>query len=377
MARKIIIISIVIFAFSGLGGWFYYSYFWPVNYLIPGVPYNGIYNIFYEKEIKATPLFASVMSILGYWGDSRFSNADLMEYLDLPGKIEPDIPVFFKDVAGYEVYQLSSSKSGSGFRQAIKKFVNPQNKIPVIIFQKQSITGESPEYKPKVMIGIFDKEKKVIVHDYYLGNNYEISYQDFEKMFTKDIRLILAVWPSDTIKGLVKGPDYSKPYPARLKAMDKLGPVLATKLADAYFYYRKLNDLEKSTAAYKSLVEDPNFQYFPKAFQVSILSAFANNYFKLNQFDEAINIIEEYVLPLNKNLSEAPDGWFVLPLDKFVYPYYVLSWAYLKKGEKAIALSYYNEMMTVRRLAIEKIGEDDISFKQRIEKLEKEISAEK
>ena len=90
-----------------------------------------------------------------------------------------------------------------------------------------------------MVIGIFDDEKKVIVHDHLLGNNYEISYQDFENMFLPNARAILAVWPSDKIKGIIKGPNSQTSYPPRLEAMDKLGPVLALTWADAVFYSRQ------------------------------------------------------------------------------------------------------------------------------------------
>ena len=369
------------------GGFFYYFYYYQpaVNYLIPGVPYNGIYNVFFKNVASAE--VASVMDILDYWGDERFSKQELEERfspsmatsspsfqnsLSMTKKLSKDF-----ENNGYETYQWISPEPGNEIKE-IKKFVNPDKKIPVIIFQKRSF--ESLFAGPRVVIGIFDKEKKVIVHDYFFGNNYEIQYQDFEKMFAQNARAILAVWPSDKIKELINGPDYNMVYPPRLEAMDKLGPILTSKLADATFYRLTTKDYAQSNAAYEDLVNDQNFKYLPAAFQVTILSAFAGNYIYLKQYDEAIKIINEVVMPLNKNLGEAPSGWYVLPVDKFVHPYFVLSLAYLKKGQKNLALAAYKDYKELRQInesVREKLGETFDLPPPLIEELEKAISSKK
>ncbi len=257
----------------------------------------------------------------------------------------------------------------------------------MIVFQKRFF--ETKAAGPRVVIGIYDKNKKVIIHDNALGNNYEFSYSGFERMFSLNSRLILAVWPSDQIKGLIKSPDYSIPYPARTEAMDKLGPLLAENLSDVYAYWFKYSDAEKSKASYKVnafykvLADNPNFAYLPKAVQVIMLSEFALTYIHspLNNYDEAIKIIKERVLPLNQNVGEAPEGWLVLPVDKLSFPYFVISLTYLKKGERTEAIKYYKEMLAVQNLVKDKI-KDNAIFKNtvvfsRIPELEKAISSKK
>ena len=373
--RNIILITLLLLILLG-GGVYYFLFFTKVNYLIPGVPYYGFYNLFFQAA--NTPNVASLMSILGYWGDERYSNYDLQKYLARSSATAtpPTMLSFFK-TAGYETYQWNSPQNTGGEIKEIKKFINPKQKIPVIVFQKH-FTGGILDVWPRVVIGIFDDEKKVIVYDHFLGNNYEISEQDFENMFLPNVRTILAVWPSEELKKSLKNPDYSVSYPQRLEAMDKLGPVLALQWADIVFYSRQL-DFKKTGDLYEELVNNQNFDYFPKAFQVSILSSFAYNYVRLGQLDDAISLIKQRVLPINENLSsDIPKGWFIPALDKFAYPHFVLSLAYLKKGEKTLAIASYKEMKLISASNSEKFSEsgdyDYFITPPLIDELEKAIS---
>lgn len=371
--KRNILIALLLLVLLG-GSVYYFLFFSKVNYLIPGVPYYGFYNLFFQAA--DTPNAASIMSILGYWGDERYSNSDLQKYLaQISATATPPTMLSFFQTAGYETYQWNSPQNTGGEIKEIKKFINPKQKIPVIIFQKH-FTGGIPDVWPRVVIGIFDDEKKVVVHDHFLGNNYEISYQDFENMFLPNVRAILAVWPSDKIKGIVKGPNSQTSYPPRLEAMDKLGPVLALTWADAVFYSWQ-SDFKKAGNLLFELVNNQNFNYFPKAFRVAILSRLASDYISAGQLDDAINLIKQRVLPINQNLSEATEGWFVQPIDKFASPYSVLSLAYLKKGEKTLASVSYKEMKLIDASNGEKVNIDIFINQRKIPELEKAISSKK
>lgn len=328
--KPLLKIVIVLFGLIIVAGVFYYFFYYllPVNYLIPGVPYFGFYNYFFDAD-SAT--ITSTADILAYWGDNRFSVKYLTEYFSpsLPegsaATTSPnviyttlDIQKFFKD-NGYETYRWASKESGSEIKE-IKKFVNSKIRIPVIVYQ-QILPETASTTAFRVVIGVFDDNQKVIVHDHNFGNNYEISYPVFQSLFNPRSRAILAVWPSDELKKSLKSPNYSVSYPQRLEAMDKLGPVLATKASQAD-YWRQLWNFKKSFDFYKEFIDDPNFHYFPPAYQVSFLSLLAGYYVQFNQFDEAINLIKNRVLPLNQNLDEPVLGWFIPPLDKFAWPYY-------------------------------------------------------
>ncbi len=371
--KQIIIIIISALLVLLIGGWLYCSQFLAVNYLIPGVPYNGIYNLLFQRADSAW--ISSASDILGYWGDKRFELLNLQEKFP-PGKITTfaSTKKFFEE-NGYETYEQLSVEPDNVIKE-IKKFVNRSKKIPVIVYQKQSL--ENFLSGQRVVIGVFDKEKKIIVHDHNLGNNYEISYDDFGKMSSPN-SAILAVWPSDKIKGLIEGPNYSLPYPERLESMSKAGNLLATKRALAIWYIDR-KDFEKANAFYRELVDDPSFHYFPPAFQVLQLLAFAQTYINLDQVDEAIKIIQERVLPINKNLSQSPQGWVVSSRDKSSYPYFVLSLAYLRKGQRDLAIAAYKDYKEIRSInnsIYEKAGETYLSLPPLIDELEKAISKKK
>lgn len=312
------------------------------------------------------------MDILGYWKDSRFNNiSDLVTNINNAASsslvIKYTVKKSFED-NGYETYRWESAAGPGGEISQIKKFVNSSKKIPVLIYQRRSLDESNLPPDWRLVIGIFDHDKKVIVHDYYFGNNYEISYENFEKMFDKD-GAILAVWPSDKIKGVIKGPNYSLLYPQRTEAMGKLGP-LALRLPEIALYVRA-GDFEKAATSYKKLVDDPSFEYFPPAFRVFILSSYASDRIALKQYDEAINLINERVLPLNQNLNKAPEGWFVPYIDRSEYPYFILNIAYFWKGEKNLATSYYKEAASLYEL-----NKKTFTLPQ-IEEIEKEISSKK
>ncbi len=339
---KIFLILIVLFL--AVGGVYYYFQMQKVNYLILGVPHNGIQNLFFQNA--NAPIIAPVMDILGYWGDERFSLDNLKQWL--PVSATSSLPAtmisFFKQ-NGYEIDLQIINKTGDGINQ-VKKFVNPTKKIPVIVFQKRSLDQTSSAASARVAIGVFDNEKKIIVHDIALGNNYEISYSDFENMFSDKAMSVLAVWPSEELKKVIKGPDYNTAYPLRTENMDKLGALLL-KLADVSFY-SSAGDFEKEVSVYREIIDNENFKYFPLAFQISILSRSARAYIRIHQYNEAISIINNRVLPLNKNLNESFEGWFISDIDESSYPYFVLSLAYLRNGQKVLAIENYRKMLSIR-----------------------------
>ncbi len=127
--KNFTVLLLIILAVGLTGGWFYYTRILKVevNYLIPGVPYNGIYNLYFGSPHSAE--ISSILNILGYWGDERFGLSELVEKFP-PGRITHtrilDIEKFFKD-NGYETYQWFSGEPGDEIKE-IKKFVNSQKK---------------------------------------------------------------------------------------------------------------------------------------------------------------------------------------------------------------------------------------------------------
>lgn len=340
-----------------------------VNYLIPGVPYYGFYNHYFQLQLelpRSNPtVLSSVVTLLAYWGDNRFDLADLAEEFPSGGLFSTKEMEEFFIKNDYQTYRWTSRTAG-GEIDEIKKFINPGKKVPVIIFQRASFEPVSPFLRYHLGIGVFDQDQKIVVHDYYFGNNYEISYDDFEEMFSPNARSILAVWPSEELKEIIEEPNHQVAYPVRLENMDKIGNLLVTKRARAN-QYAMSDEFEKAEelSLYEDYFNDPSFKYLPPALQVFELCFWAVYYSE--DPDKMIEIITERILPINHNLDEAPEGWILTPQDKFVYPYYLLSQAYLKKGERDLALQAYNEAKQ-----IEVINKD--WYQSILEELEAEFS---
>lgn len=382
--RRIIILLIIVLALLS-GGLYFYFQLVRVNYLIPGVPYNGIYNLFFQGA--NTSEISSILDILGYWGDKKFSVSNLRQNFS-PARLATSTPIsltrqkseiqnFFIE-NGYETSGWLSVVSDDVIKE-IKQFVNPKKKIPVIIFARRPLDPENSIFlfTPQVVIGVFDSSQKVIVHDHFYGNNYEISYGDFRKTQLAAGGM-LAIWPSDKIKGSIEGPNYNLVYPQRLESMNKAGALLATKDLLVFRFRWGWEDAgERAIAVYKDFVNDPNFKYLPPAFQIARLTNFARLYVELNQPDEAVKILNEQVLPLNKNLIQMHQGWSDIFSDEFSVPYYILSLAYLKEGKRDLAFNSYKRWKVINASICERVGEDYCFSLPPIEELEKEISKER
>lgn len=314
-----------------------------VNYLIQGVPYYGVYTNYFDAD---DTFVTSLYDVLNYWGDTRFTISELRNKIpsDPHNNFFSRSEEFLKE-NGYEFYQWNSGKSG-GELSEIKKFVNPIKKIPTLVFQRRTLNSDNPVVGVRLVIGVFDSQKKVITHDHDFGNNYEISYKDFLSMFAPQFRLILAIWPSDKLRPLLK-PDNIGEYPARLAIMDKAGTLLmrgayAVKLENAGL-------LNESSKQYRAFTEDPDFNIFPPAYRISFYSGYAHLLVLMDRTEEAIDIIKEKALPINNNLDEPSEGWTgqievfrVMPRSekKFATPYIVLAEAYIK--DKNIAKAREN-----------------------------------
>lgn len=291
-----------------------------------------------------SPTLSATLDVLGYWGDGRFSAIDLRKiFFPKPGAIfsTTDLENFFKQ-NGYETYLWFSYDEGSEMAK-IKKFVNPAKKTPVIVYQGNAPIGDGNVTNSyRVVIGVSDRHKRVVLHDHDRGNNFEISYEDFGKMFSRDARAVLAVWPSKNLKTEIKGPDFGKKYPEKTANMLQIGELLATKGAE-FVHYMNSPDWEKGKikVSLEKVISDSNFEFLPLSIKVWDLCYLAELEYKSGNPDKAISIINEKALPINKDFKNVPDGWTAPTWNRSDYPYHVLALAYLAKGEKDLAIENY------------------------------------
>jgi len=350
--RKLYIVGgIVVLVSIAFGSWYFFG---PVNYLIPGVPYFGIYDGLIDYHNN---LVTNALMIMRYYGDERFSPGELVERLPLNTGGLPDdldrLEEFFVE-GEYETERiyLDEGKEIDG----IKKFVN--KKVPVLVVQKRSPDPKATGNILRLVIGVFDDEKKVVVHDYSYGNNYELSYDQFLDLFKPlERKTLFVVRPSGQLSNQLSRPDDVAPYPDRIEAMDKLGSYYAGTNAD--LHHQKVEFVAEAKKDNKPELYGEVLEIFQEQFlderynlqhPLAIIwskSAYAQTLQAMGRYDEAIQSIVNEALPLNHDLDKPYDGWVItsgyIKNGKVAYPYLRLGHAYGLKGDFVKAFeSFYS-----------------------------------
>ena len=374
---KVLLLSLLVILVGAVGYYFYTSYEPPVNHLIEGVPYYGVYNLYPDFTSSAT----SIAIILRYYNDERVSFGELKNNFPDSRHDTDDLSHFrnslsFFETQGYNTFSLGlASKKGKEINE-IKKYINKD--IPVIVIQQKRLDTKIDDIERfgwRVVIGVFDDKREVVVHDASLGNNYVLSYSDFEKLFVPGARRMLAVWPkADLVISLTK-PGNGKPYPERSTVMENTYSIVgaagrakaAAAAADALCVNTQGNlapeqinefvDLHKESVRYRD--EVINSQVFTR---MSPLFQFRNKLWRARsmmltgEVSKARGILVKELIPINKGLDKTAEDFSSLDsLDglsdssessryskvingqmPYVYELLMLSYRYENKNKEAI-----------------------------------------
>src|SRR3990167_6928452 len=183
---RIVLWLFLAISIGAIGFYFYTSYEPSVNHLIDGVPYYGVYNLYPDFTSSAI----SVATILRYYNDERVPFKGLKnEFPDSRGRDEDDKESHFQkslkffETQGYETFsvKLLDDKYKDKKINEIKKYIKKD--IPVIVIQQKRLDTKESDIERsgwRVVIGVFDDKKEIIVHDASLGNNYVFSFANFE-----------------------------------------------------------------------------------------------------------------------------------------------------------------------------------------------------
>jgi len=336
-AFKVPLLFLLVILIGAAGFYFYTSYESPVNHLIEGVPYYGVYNLYPDYTTAAI----SVATILRYYNDERVSFSALKnEFPDLRHRDGDDSSNFqkalkFFEAQGYSTFsiKLLDDKYKNRKINEIKKYIKKD--IPVIVIQQKRLdTKESDIEKSgwRVVIGVFDDKKEVIVHDASLGNNYVFSYADFEKLFFPGASRMFVAWPKDDLVQNLPKPGNTLPYqktlPVAEKAYDIIGAAgrarAAAAAADALCrsisgdptaeqiseYLR----LQKESIGYRDeVINNPGFELMPPLFQFRNKMWGAKSLMRIGEVSRARDVFVNELVPANKDLDKTTEGF------EFVY----------------------------------------------------------
>ena len=299
--------------------------------LVFGVPYHGVFG----GTMVATTPQGVVAMILGYWGDERTTLVDIIKKFP-PRRSSAEQKNFYAELVSFfeendYIVNVVELNEISDFERYLKK------DIPVILTLK--IDADEPSVlESHILIGIRWNTSTLVFHTPMRGNNYEISFSEFEKLLpdSQTPRLFLVIKPSLTIASLIAGPSkIKKPYPSRLGIMDSQNirdfQILVGKAAE-------IEDHQESVALYKDIFQHPGFYEIRPDGRMAVYLELAKRYIQMKEMDKAISIIEKEVVPLNNSFAQKYNEWPAIAgwpktYTEWFIPHIVLGAAYFEKED--------------------------------------------
>ncbi len=280
----------------------------PVNYTIPGVPYIGIHN----HTGKFNGLFAdkdsAIVSVLEYWKPGENDLKKIRQAVARKERTVPEMANFVNGMSGMKA-ELKALKLDE-----LRGFVSFQGKTPLMAFfaLDENQPAEMRYYPARVLIGIKESEKRLIFHDYWLGNNYEITFDAYNKLLEKTPPALrnkyLVIQPVDLKNKLkeIKKRQIST-YPARTEIMDKAEQMfknyaLAWDPHDSGQYDLAINYFSK-------VLGNPKFEeFFPPEYKVRAYSELAEMQLGKNDLENALKNVQKAV-EMNHDLDKPFGDW--------------------------------------------------------------------
>lgn len=323
------------------------------NYVIPGVPYFGKHNQKGDAAYISGDSQSALASVLKYWDPEGTDLKDIYDYMSQMGNFtSPEqLRNYFYSKKGYLVssFELKSIDD-------IRQFVNPDKKTPLIAFLPVGPDQPSSiRYRPaSVIIGVKDDERKIVLHSYWFGNNYELSYDDLEKMKTVlpsggklSLVVIVPENSADKLKEIAKRS--ANPYPARTSVMTEGQEMLKDY---AYAQGAWLADDGRTGLQYGlKIINNSKFEnYFPPFFKMEIYSMLAGFSLGTKNINDAFTYANKSIdmdHDLNKPFRDYPGHDFPFGRDpnggSSPHPYSTRGDIYSTQGNYAKA---YDDYMT-------------------------------
>lgn len=332
---KLPLLLLLVILIGAIGYYFYVSYVPPVNHLIEGVPYYGVYNLYPDFTSAAI----SITTVLRNYNDERVEFKELKsEFPDSRHRDEDSLSNFqkslkFFEAQGYNTFsiKLLDDKYKDNKIDEIKKFIKKD--IPVIVIQQKRLDTKESDLERsgwRVVIGVFDDKKEIIVHDASLGNNYVFSYSDFEKLFFPGASRMLAVWPKDDLAQSLPRPGNNLPYPERSTVMENSYDIIgaagraraavaaADALCSSIAYSNEPTPeqvsefirLNKESIKYRDeVINNPIFKDMPAFFQFRNKFYRARSLMRIGEVSRARDILINELIPVNNNLDVPAEGF--------------------------------------------------------------------
>jgi len=271
--------------------------------LIRGVPYIGNFS---GTILRNAPESIAAM-ITRYWGDERLSEQAIREELQNIG-IGENATVTMTDLASFFARQGYETKV-ERFQSVDDLFKYLNQNIP-LIFALKLPTDRYVLIDHSVLIGILSGRRTVVLHSNLLGNNYEMSFDEFTRSWSGRERdqVVLIVRPSQELRETITQPEHSKDYPPRLGIMDDPG------LQELRFKMKWVEEIiltgtSNGVSLREEVVNDPEFDKLRPTGKIWAYLGLAREYMKLGEIDRAIAVVKEKAMPLNHDIEKAFGEW--------------------------------------------------------------------
>ncbi|MBI2618288.1 tetratricopeptide repeat protein [Candidatus Kaiserbacteria bacterium] len=329
------------------------------NYTIPGVPYFSLYNHVGNVSYLILDTDAALASILEYWNPSEYNFTGLLRKISTNAK-NPFITLLDLENYVLELDNYVTKQEYLGISD-IKKYVNQEVKTPLLLFSAYDV-NQLPGalyYPLSVIIGINESEQTLTLHNYWLGNNYKISFEDFatlqeRKLGEKNIYLIIQ--PKTFKNTLLRlKENESIIYPERGVIMNESLEMVKNYTTGTSLLLNGLYMLAEKHL--KLVINDQKFEKFmPPYLKVMSLTFLAEAQLALGKDNEARNYVIK-AIELNHDLDKSFQDWpgyevrYNIPetiTDRVTRPYIILGNVYKKSGlldeakvsyEKALAIN--------------------------------------
>jgi len=311
----ILFIAIIVFLGALILSW--YLFFKPqtvkvTDYIISNVPYVGIHNHKGLLSYAGGDTESAVTSILEYWNPGKNNLTEINRYFSQYRKtlITGELIINFINTV-YDNYQVRRVNLNI---DEIKNYINSQIRTPLFLFL--SIDTDQPlkvVYHPaSVLIGIKESEQKLVFHNFWLGNNYEITFNEFnnlqEKMRPDERNTYFVIQPKDfkeKLETIRQRPIIS--YPKRTSIMVEGETMFKNYGIASGAAYLSLNNI--AIDYFSRVVNDAKFDsYFPPYPKVSVLYSFAEVYLRQRNIASALKYVQQ-AIELNYDLDREFKDW--------------------------------------------------------------------
>jgi len=308
---------IILLVFLSVGGYLTFKKAIPgnIDYVIPNVPYIGLYNHVGKNGLLYQTAAPAVAMALEYWspGKNNFSEIDRELYSNTDhergGLLTMERTASIINQLGD--YNVRSEHLEIG---DLKKYINSEARTPLLLFLPISgaVTHDDPYSPLTLLIGIKENEKKLVFHDYWLGNNYEITYEEFNSRIGRknpsQRNEYLVVQPADFKSAMTAIRNRSvTPYPGRTQVMGQNSSMMENYLRGYEALMAK--NFQGALGYYSKVEGDQKFgEFLPPYLKVLLYTQSSEAFLNNNDIDKAISY-EKKAEGLNHDLDKPFLDW--------------------------------------------------------------------